>query len=231
MKYNNVLHGVFLERKNRFVARVSIRGREEIVHVKNTGRCKELLIPGAKVILTEGQGQTRKTKYDLIAVYKILSDGSEILINMDSQIPNAVAAEWLKVCGLFSDQAVIRREVTFSSSRFDLYVEDGERKVFVEVKGVTLEREGKASFPDAPTTRGERHVRELILAKEMGYEAIILFIIQMKGIALFTPNFETDPAFSATLCRAEKEGVKIMALDSLVTEDSIVADSLIPIRL
>lgn len=231
MKYSNIKEGIFLSRPNRFIAEVEVDGITETVHVKNTGRCKELLQKGNLVYLFKSDNPNRKTKYDLVAVRKQREGKSSLLINMDSQIPNDVAEEWLKKCGMFSENAVIRREVFFNKSRFDLYVEDGERNAFIEVKGVTLENDGVASFPDAPTERGIKHLNELIEAKKSGYEAYILFVIQMKEIHLFKPNRERHPQFADALKKAHGEGVKILVTDCAVTEDSIKADSAINFEL
>ncbi len=231
MKYKNIVKGRFIERPNRFIAKVEINGETETVHVKNTGRCKELLQRGNTVYLEKSDNPARKTKYDLVAVEKKQEDKPYLLINMDSQIPNAVAEEWLRKGNIFSEKSVIRREVKYGNSRFDLYIEDGERKAFLEVKGVTLENNGVAMFPDAPTERGVKHINELIKCIADGYEAYILFVIQMKEIRLFTPNYETHAKFGEALCEAEKAGVKIMAVDCVVTEESIEIDSLIDIEL
>lgn len=217
MQYEKVKEAIFLSRPNRFIAKVLLEGREETVHVKNTGRCKELLLPGARVWLSESDKAERKTRYDLIAVEK----EGRLLINMDSQLPNAAAAEWLPRSGLFSPRAKIRREVTWSASRFDLYVEEGDRRAFMEVKGVTLEREGLALFPDAPTQRGVKHLRELTACLREGYEAYILFVIQMGEISAFSPNEATDPVFAAALRQAAEAGVKILAYDCAVTPHSL----------
>ncbi len=230
MKYKNIIAGKFLSRPNRFIATVEINGSPETVHVKNTGRCKELLIPGAKVYLAASNNPARKTKYDLIAVTKTTKD-KRILINMDCQIPNDVVDEWLKVSDLFSDKASITREVTFGSSRFDFYVSDGKRKAFLEVKGVTLEKDGVALFPDAPTVRGVKHIHELIRAAELGFEAYVLFVIQMKGVQKFIPNAQTHPAFADALLQASGSGVKIIAMDCVVTKDSIEIDEQVPIEI
>lgn len=220
MKYSEIKEGVFLERPNRFIAKVLIDEKEETVHVKNTGRCKELLIKGAKVYLSVSDNPLRKTKYDLIAVEKEVI-GGKLLVNMDSQIPNDVTGEWLPVSGLFSENALIKREVKFGNSRFDFYIEDGARKAFLEVKGVTLENNGIASFPDAPTERGVKHIGELTECKKSGYESYILFVIQMKGVKAFEPNDITHKAFGDALRNAQKKGVKIIAYDCEVTPDSI----------
>ncbi len=230
MKYRDIITGVFLSRPNRFIANVEIDGVSETVHVKNTGRCKELLVSGVKVYLSVSDNPDRKTKYDLVAVKK-MAKNKEVLINMDSQIPNDAVEEWLKQGALFSQKALISREATFGSSRFDFYVSDGNRKAFLEVKGVTLENDGIAMFPDAPTIRGVKHIYELIHAAELGYEAYVLFVIQMKGIQKFIPNDKTHPEFANALKKAAQSGVKIVAMDCIVTEDSIVIDSQIPIEL
>lgn len=230
MKYNSVISGRFLSRPNRFIAHVIINGQEETVHVKNTGRCKELLVSDAKVYLSVSDNPQRKTKYDLIAVEKETDRGT-ILINMDSQIPNDVAYEWLKTGNVFSQNAVIKREVFYGKSRFDIYVEDGERKAFVEVKGVTLENYGVASFPDAPTERGIKHINELVDAFNNGYEAYILFVIQMKGVSLFTPAASLHPEFADALRKAHQSGVKILAVDCIVTDNEIKIDENIDVKL
>ena len=223
MNYPNTVAGTFVSRPNRFIARVMINGIEETVHVKNTGRCRELLREGATVYLAKADNPERKTKYDLIAVEKVSPDQTR-LINMDSQIVNDVAEEWLKRGELFSPAATIRREVRYGTSRFDFYIEDGKRRAYLEVKGVTLERDGIASFPDAPTERGVKHLRELIACKEAGLEAYVLFIVQMKGIRHLCPNDETHPAFGATLRAAAEAGVSILAVDCIITPDSVTAD-------
>jgi len=220
MNYQNITQGIFLSRPNRFIAKVNIDGKEETVHVKNTGRCRELLVPGCTVYLEKSVNPSRKTPYDLIAAEKKTEKGT-ILINMDSQIPNACCAEFLPRSGLFSLDGEIKREVKFGASRFDICVTEGDRKSFVEVKGVTLEKDGLALFPDAPTERGVKHVTELISAKNQGFGAYIIFIIQMTGVHTFSPNREMHPEFAETLKTAEKAGVKILAYDCTVTPDSI----------
>ena len=231
IKYSKIRTAKFISRPNRFIAKVLLDGKEETVHVKNTGRCQELLIPGCDVILYESDNPLRKTKYDLVAVYKKRDGKTPLLINMDSQIPNDVAEEWLKKGLLFSENATIRREVTFENSRFDFCVEDGAVKAFVEVKGVTLETDGVAMFPDAPTDRGVKHVRELMAAAEQGYGTYILFVIQMKEITELRPNDRTHKAFGDALREASEKGVRILAIDCNVTEDSIEADNDIKIEL
>lgn len=200
-----------------------VDGKIETVHVKNTGRCKELLVPNAKVYLFVSDNPNRKTKYDLIAVEKV-TDRGILLVNMDSQVPNDVVAEWLPKGELFSQNAVIKREVKFGNSRFDFYVEDGERKAFIEVKGVTLENDGVVSFPDAPTERGVKHINELIACLEKGFEAYIIFVVQMKDVEVFEPNSEHHKEFADSLNFAREKGVKVLVYDCIVTPDSIVID-------
>ena len=229
MKYGKIIAGTFISRLNRFIANVEINGITEVVHVKNTGRCKELLVPGAKVWLEVSDNPTRKTGYDLVAVLKESEGRPPVLINMDSQIVNACAEEWIKKK---APNALIRREVTYGKSRFDIYVEEeGGKKVFVEVKGVTLERDGIALFPDAPTERGIKHLNELVSAVKDGYEAYVMFIIQMKGVRSFSPNDATHKAFGDALRNAAENGVRIIALDCNVTEDSVSADEFVRVVL
>ena len=231
MKYHKVCKAKFVSRPNRFIAQVEIEGNEETVHVKNTGRCKELLVPGAKVYLSDEGKPERKTKYDLIAVEKVLPDEKKLLINMDSQAPNQVVAEFFRSGKFFSSSAQVKREVRFQNSRFDFFITDGDRKVFVEVKGVTLEDDGVALFPDAPTERGIKHITELIEAKKQGYDAMIFFVIQMKEIKSFSPNDKTHPAFGKALRNAKDEGVEIYAFDCLVTKDSLEISDRVEIKL
>lgn len=226
MKYETTVPAVFLDRPNRFIAHVRLGDCIETVHVKNTGRCKELLVPGAEVILERSSNPSRKTKYDIICVNK-----SGRLINMDSQIPNRAAEEWLKSGGLFPEEIEVFREKTYGNSRFDLYVESKQRKAFIEVKGVTLEKDNVARFPDAPTLRGIKHMEELIRCQQDGYEAYLLFVIQMKGIVRFEPNWETHREFGETLVRAANAGVHILARDCAVTEDSIELQDVVPVCL
>ncbi len=190
------------------------------MHVKNTGRCKELLVPNAKVYLFVSDNPNRKTKYDLIAVEKVTGNRI-LLVNMDSQVPNDVVSEWLEKGELFSQSAITKREVKFGSSRFDFYIEVGDRKAFVEVKGVTLENDGVVSFPDAPTERGVKHINELISCIEQGFEAYIIFVVQMNGISRFEPNAEHHKEFADTLNLAIEKGVNVLVYDCLVTPDSI----------
>lgn len=231
MRYGEVVRGRFLHRPNRFVAYTEIEGRETVVHVKNTGRCRELLVPGCTVYLAKSDNPARRTAFDLVAVEKAREGRAPLLINMDAQAPNAVAAEWLPRSGLFSPSATFRREVTFGASRFDLYVEDGERRAFVEVKGVTLEEGGIARFPDAPTERGVKHLRELCAAVEAGYEAFLLFVVQMKEITAVVPNDEMHRAFGEALRAAAAAGVRLLAVDCNVTPDTLTADAPVPVVL
>ena len=216
MVYDNIYEGIFLERPNRFIAKVLINGSEKLCHVKNTGRCRELLVFGATVIVQRCNKTDRKTEYDLIAVYK-----NGMLINIDSQAPNKVFGEWIKSSGYFGRSARIRPECTYKNSRFDFYIEENDRRIFIEVKGVTLERDGILLFPDAPTERGSKHLRELSEAIDDGYEAYIFFIIQMKECLYFTPNSDTDKLFSDTLRRVSEKGVNICALCCDVTPNSL----------
>lgn len=231
MKYASVTEGKFIMRPNRFIAQVEIDGVQETVHVKNTGRCRELLVPRCKVYLACGENPTRKTKYDLVAVEKRLPDGASLLINMDSSAPNAAAEEWLKSGGIFPQDATVRREVKHGNSRFDFYLELGERRAFVEVKGVTLEENGVARFPDAPTLRGVKHLRELADCVAKGYEAYVLFVIQMKGVHTFSPNDVTHAAFGDTLRDVCNRGVIPLAMDCQITKESMIIDSPVPIIL
>lgn len=229
MKYIKTIEGIFIKRPNRFIAQVLINGVEETVHVKNTGRCRELLIPGAKIILEDCSSNiNRKTKYSLIAVQK-----DDFLINMDSQVPNAVVFDALKENKIqgFEELTYLKREVTFGSSRFDIYFESGNQKGFIEVKGVTLENDGIAKFPDAPTERGAKHVLEMIGAVKQSYRGVIFFLIQMKGPSVFKLNWEMDKYFSEAIKLASENGVEIIAYDSIVDENSIKIGSPISIDL
>ena len=224
MKYNNICTGIFKERPNRFIAMVEIDGTVEVCHVKNTGRCRELLLPGATVYLEKSGNPSRKTAYDLVSVEK---DG--VCINMDSAAPNKAAYEWLKEQGW----DYIKPECRYGDSRLDFYMEsrDGLRRAYMEVKGVTLAVDGVALFPDAPTERGVKHIQELIRAKEQGYESYLLFVIQMKGICHFEPNVATHPAFAEALNRAAASGVQVLAYDCKIWPDSIQMDQPVAIRL
>lgn len=236
MKYDKIVEAKFIERENRFVARVALPdGEVSRAHVKNTGRCRELLLPGADVYLEDHANRmgSRKMRYSLIAVRKAAAGDRQILINMDSQAPNKVVGEALadgriRLPG-FEDrmgQLRIKPETRFGDSRFDFYVEHADaggekQKAFIEVKGVTLEDDGHARFPDAPTERGVKHINELIRAHEEGYDAYIIFVVQMEGIKDVSPNDETHPQFGEALAKAQKAGVKILAYDCLVTLDSL----------
>lgn len=226
MRYERIKRATFLERPNRFIAYADIAGKQETIHVKNTGRCAELLVPDAEIFVQESDNQERKTKWDLIGVRK-----GERLINMDSQIPNKVVGEWLSAGNLFSAGASVRPETVYGNSRFDFYVEEGENRAFIEVKGVTLEEEGVVRFPDAPSERAVKHVEELIRAKKEGYDAYVFLVIQMKGIRYFTPNIDTQPEFAEALKKAKAAGVRILAYDCKVTEDSIQIDEEVPVIL
>lgn len=213
MKYREVVEGVFHSRPNRFIAMVWVEGKLETVHVKNTGRCRELLLPNAKVILEVCNQPSRKTKYDLIAVYK---EGVG-LINMDSQAPNKVVAEWLKK----QDYTYIKPEFTYGDSRIDFYMEKGEEKYLMEVKGCTLEVDGIGYFPDAPTLRGIKHLKELQKAAKMGYHCMVAFVIQMEGVTEVRANVETHKEFGVALDEAKRAGVMVKFLQCKVTEDSL----------
>jgi sugar fermentation stimulation protein A len=272
LKYSKTRTAEFVSRSNRFMATVKLDGELIACHVKNTGRCKELLVPGAKVILNESDNLKRKTRYDLISVWK-----GERLVNIDSQAPNKVFHEWLEeacfnnppIWGLLSldccsegvegyapagkkpcqsfhgldggyerlrgslvaDPVLIKPEYRYNGSRLDFYIEAGEKKILVEVKGVTLEDEGVVLFPDAPTQRGVKHIHELIEAAQKGYEAYIVFIIQMKDVRYFTPNYKTHAEFGEALQEAAVKGVHIFALDCSVTVDGINLGSRVPVRL
>lgn len=236
-----VVKAKFLSRPNRFIALVELNGETLTVHVKNTGRCKELLPEGATVYLAAAENPARKTPYDLVAVEKVRPDGSVLFINMDSQAPNAIAAEYLPVSGLFRENTVFRREVTHGASRFDFAMDTPDRPTaYLEVKGCTLEREGIAYFPDAPTERGVKHIRELTALAKAGHSAYILFITQMKGVTALRPNDETHPAFGDALRKAREAGVHILAVDCVVETApnpdstlrlSVTADRPIPVEL
>lgn len=219
MKYDNVIEAKFIKRPNRFIAHVLVDGKEEIVHVRNTGRNREILVEGTKVILEKSKNPDRKTAYSLIAAYK-----GDMLINIDSQIPNAVVFEGIINNKISALQNVnnIKREVTYGNSRFDIYFEKENSKGFIEVKGVTLEEDGLAMFPDAPTERGRKHIEEMAAPVANGYEGFIIFLIQMKGVKAFSSNFSMDPKFSEELRKAAYSGVKVLAYDSIVKKDEII---------
>ena len=226
MDYHNIRQGTFQERPNRFIAYVEIEGSRETVHVKNTGRCAELLIPGVTVYVQEADQPGRKTRWDLIGVEK----GSR-LVNIDSQVPNQLVKEWLEEGNLFERIDRIRPEYTYGSSRFDLYVEADGKKIFIEVKGVTLEEDGVVRFPDAPSERAVKHVEELKAAVEEGYEAYVFFVVQMKDVRYFTPNMDTHPAFGEALFDAAAHGVHVLAYDCQVERESIHIVKQVPVVL
>lgn len=230
MRYPNICPGTFLARPNRFIAHVEAAGRMEVCHVKNTGRCRELLVPGCRVYLVESGNPARKTRYDLVAVEKEREPGP-LLINMDSQAPNKVFGEWAASGAFRPGLTLLRPEMTYGNSRFDYYWEASGNRGFVEVKGVTLEENGVARFPDAPTQRGVKHLEELIAARAAGYEAAVCFVVQMERMNWLEPNDATHPEFGAALRRAAKAGVEVLALECRVTPDSLTAKRPIPVRL
>ena len=281
MKYNQVVPGIFLQRPNRFIAHILINGKEEVCHVKNTGRCRELLIPGCTVYCAVSDNPQRKTKYDLIAVEKSIESkivfanagipsqktkeppetNSTLLVNMDSQAPNAAVKEWLlSGTSLFGKIDLLKPEYKYGNSRFDFYLEcktetkrtgtsskstekveamqaptenetTRSRKIFLEVKGVTLEDNGVVLFPDAPTERGVKHVRELIRCHEEGFETYVLFVVQMERALYFTPNRKTHPQFADALCDAQNAGVQLLAYTCKVTPDEMKIDKELKVRL
>ncbi|TYQ15132.1 UNVERIFIED_CONTAM: sugar fermentation stimulation protein A [Acetivibrio alkalicellulosi] len=228
MKYSLIKKGVFLNRPNRFIANVSIDGREETVHVKNTGRCKEILIHGTSVVLEESQNKERKTRYSLIAAYK-----DNMLINIDSQVPNQVVFEAVKQGKIeeLKNISHIRKETKYKNSRFDLYYEKEGLKGFVEIKGVTLEKDGIAKFPDAPTQRGTKHIYEIINSSENGYQSFIFFLIQFRGVKYFTPNRIMDESFAYALKEAHNKGIAILVYDSIVTENGIDLGDMVELKI
>nr|WP_312576704.1 DNA/RNA nuclease SfsA [Sedimentibacter sp.] len=222
MKYENIVEGIFIERINRFIAKVEINGQIEQVHVKNTGRCKELFIEGRRVFLQESNKANRKTKYSLISIYK----GNK-LINIDSQVPNAVVYESIVSKSLpeFCKLVEVKREKTYKNSRFDIYYKkENGVEGFVEIKGVTLEYDGMSMFPDAPTERGKKHIYEMIDAVKNGYEGTIFFLIQLEDVLGFKPNRETDEKFEIALNKARDNGVNILVYSSKITKESICID-------
>lgn len=226
MRYSNIRAGRFLARPNRFVAHVELDGETVVCHVKNTGRCRELLVPGATVYLQESGNPARKTRFDLIAV-----DKGGLLINMDAQAPNQVFGEWARAGKWVPDLTLLRPETKYGASRFDFYWEAPGRRGFVEVKGVTLEEEGIVRFPDAPTLRGVKHLEELIAAKEAGYGAAVCFVVQMGDVRWFEPNDATHPEFGKTLRRAAGAGVQVLALDCAVQPDRLDIAGPVEVRL
>lgn len=237
MKYERMEQAIFKSRPNRFLAQVETARGIEICHVKNTGRCKELLTPDAEIWVQRNDSAKRKTALDLIAVKK-----GTLLVNMDSQIPNKAAEEWIRsgqfqirradgTIHRFSQETRIQSEIKYGASRLDLYLEDDQVRMFLEIKGVTLEEDGIARFPDAPTERGIKHVEELIRCMEDGYEAGILFVIQMHGMRFLEPNDRTHPAFGEALRRAKKAGVHVMAAECRIMPDEIQIEREVEVRL
>lgn len=227
MRYCHIQKGEFLRRPNRFIAHVLLNGEEVICHVKNTGRLKELLLPGATVFLEESDNTARKTRFDLVAVMQ-----GDAVVNIDSQAPNQAVGDWLRKGGLFEDVSHMKAETRYGASRFDFYIESASgRKAFLEVKGVTLLQEDVARFPDAPTTRGIKHIEELVKCMEDGYEAYILFLLEMKGSRWMEPNDATHPAFGKALREAAAIGVKVLAYDCIVTPDRLEVDQPVEVRL
>ena len=225
MFYQNIVPGIFLSRPNRFIAHILIDGKETVCHVKNTGRCKELLSPGATVWCEKASNPTRKTQYDLIAVQK-----GDRLINMDSQAPNKAAFEWLSSGGLGAIQN-LRPETTYGASRFDFSFQKDGKRCFLEVKGVTLEKDGVCAFPDAPTDRGAKHLKELTALTKEGFRAYVLFVIQMSNVSYLHPNDQTDPTFGKALREAAAAGVQILSMDCAVTPNSMTLQNPVAIKL
>lgn len=224
MKYNNIVNGTFVDRPNRFIANCEVDGEVRTCHVKNTGRCRELLVKGATVYLQKSDNPNRKTLYDLIAVQK-----GNRLINMDSQVVNAVCIEYLPQ--MFKDIVLVKPECKYGNSRFDIYLETKTDKIFVECKGVTLENNGIVLFPDAPTERGTKHINELIKAVSEGYKAYLIFVVQTDNVNYFTPNKETDLNFADALKEAKEKGVNIKAFTSKITPDSIMIEEEIEVKI
>lgn len=226
MIYGNIKPAIFKSRPNRFIANIELDGREKICHVKNTGRCKELLVPGAQIYVQDCRGGNRKTDFDLIAVRK-----GDLLINMDSMAPNKVFSEFAASGGFVDGVTLIKPESKYGNSRFDFYIEAGERRMYVEVKGVTLENNRIASFPDAPTERGVKHLNELAGCIDSGFEAHVVFVIQMSGMKFMHPNWETHPEFGAALIAAQKRGVRIHAYECFVSETELKITKPVPVIL
>lgn len=225
MRYNNITEARFINRPNRFIAYVELNGKREKVHVKNTGRCRELLQPGVIVYLVKSGSPSRSTVYDLVAVKK-----GNRLINIDSQAPNKAVEEWLRLRGCFPDLKLLRPETVYGKSRFDFYLETETEKVFMEVKGVTLENEGIVRFPDAPSERAVKHLEELVLAKNAGYRAIVMFVIQMENVDRFEPAGDIHPEFEEALCRAVRAGVEVFAYDCRVEPDGMTVNLPVPLK-
>ena len=226
MQYSDIHKAAFLERPNRFIAHCTVDGRLETVHVKNTGRCRELLVPGATVYLEKSSNPNRKTAYDLVTVETPFG-----LVNMDAAAPNQVAGELLRAGAILSSPTLVRPEVRFGASRLDFYAENDRQQLFVEVKGVTLRQGEWAVFPDAPTVRGAKHMGELVQAVAQGYRAMALLIVQMGGCTAFRPNRETDPAFCRALRDARAAGVEVRAVDCRVTPNTVTVNRELPVDL
>ncbi|WP_294449318.1 DNA/RNA nuclease SfsA [uncultured Ruminococcus sp.] len=226
MRYTNIHKGTFISRPNRFIANVMIDGREEVCHVKNTGRCRELLVEGCTVWLEHSDSESRKTAFDLVAVEK-----GHRLINMDSQAPNKAVVEWLREKKPFGEGFCVYPERKYGNSRFDFYMESQDRKIFMEVKGCTLEKDGVVLFPDAPTLRGVKHIKELSRCLDEGYEAYIMILVQMSDVEYFTPNYDTHPEFGEALEKAAQKGVKILCYDCDVTPDSMTVGKPVEVKL
>lgn len=226
MRYTSIHKGTFISRPNRFIANVMIDGREEVCHVKNTGRCRELLVEGCTVWLEHSDSESRKTAFDLVTVEK-----GHRLINMDSQAPNKAVVEWLIEKKPFGEGFCVYPERKYGNSRFDFYMESQNRKIFMEVKGCTLEKDGVVLFPDAPTLRGVKHIRELSRCLDEGYEAYIMILVQMSDVKYFTPNYDTHPEFGETLEKAAQKGVKILCYDCDVTPDSMTVGKPVEVKL
>ena len=226
MQYSDIHKAVFLERPNRFIAHCTVDGMLETVHVKNTGRCRELLVPGATVYLEKSSNPNRKTAYDLVTVETPFG-----LVNMDAAAPNQVAGELLRAGAILSSPTLVQPEVRFGASRLDFYAENDRQRLFVEVKGVTLRQGEWAVFPDAPTVRGAKHMGELVQAVAQGYRAMALLIVQMGGCTAFRPNRETDPAFCRALRDARAAGVEVRAVDCRVTPNMVTANRELPVDL
>lgn len=225
MRYDNIHKGKFLSRPNRFIANVEIDGKAEVCHVKNTGRCKELLIEGCTVWLEHSDSESRKTAFDLVAVEK-----GDRLINMDSQAPNKAVGEWLREKMPFGESFSVYPEKKYGNSRFDFYLESQDRKIFMEVKGCTLEKDGVVLFPDAPTLRGVKHIEELSHCLDEGYESYIMILVQMSDVKYFTPNYDTHPEFGEALEKASQKGVKILCYDCNVTHDSMTVGKPVKVK-
>lgn len=225
MRYDNIHKGKFLSRPNRFIANVEIDGKAEVCHVKNTGRCKELLIEWCTVWLEHSDSASRKTAFDLVAVEK-----GDRLINMDSQAPNKAVGEWLREKMPFGEGFSVYPEKKYGNSRFDFYLESQDRKIFMEVKGCTLEKDGVVLFPDAPTLRGVKHIEELSHCLDEGYESYIMILVQMSDVKYFTPNYDTHPEFGEALEKASQKGVKILCYDCNVTHDSMTVGKPVKVK-